>query len=384
MHLPVDRSASAPAARRAVAAVFFTNGAVMGAWAPMIPVVQARLGLAPGPLGLCLLALAVGAIVAMQLSGAWCGRHGSAPVVRISTWAVCTTLVAPVLAASPVLLFVGLLVLGAANGLMDVSMNAHGIAVEKALGRPVMSSYHAMYSLGGFTGALGSATLLRALPPAGVAATVAAVFVAISAWSLTRLLPADVDRGMAGDTPWALPSGVALALGALCFLVMMGEGSMLDWTALYLRQTLAADPAVAGLGYSAFSVAMAAGRFAGDGLRRRVGAPLLVTTCAALAAGGLFLACVSSRPTLAVVAFGLCGLGLSNAVPVLFSAAGSLPGQGAGSGVAAVATLGYAGFLIGPPLIGFAAQAFSLRVGLGLVALGCLAVALTARRVVRV
>jgi MFS family permease len=163
---------------------------------------------------------------------------------------------------------------------------------------------------------------------------------------------------------------------------MMAEGSMLDWTAVYLHRILNADASLAALGFSAFSVAMAAGRFAGDRLRQKFGAAALVSLSAALAAAGLIVAVAVPQVLFAIVGFGLCGLGLSNAVPVLYSAAGNLPGGSAGSGVAAVATLGYAGFLVGPPLIGFSAQLVSLGFGLTLVGVGCAVVALLARRVV--
>lgn len=378
-----DPTLAATRARRAVAATFFINGAVMGSWAPLIPLVQQELHLSTAPLGLCLLGMAIGAIVAMPLAGGLVNRLGSAPVVRCSTLGVCGAILLPTVTPNPWLLFVALLLLGAANGAMDVSMNAHGIAVEQALRRPVMSSYHAMYSLGGFTGALGGAALLRATAhPLAEAATVGLSFGAFSVAALRSLLPSTVDQDGPGHAHFAFPKGLAVVLGLLCFLVMMAEGSMLDWTAVYLHQTLAADPSLAALGFSAFSVAMAAGRFAGDRLRQRFGAAALVSSSAVLAAGGLIVAVTIPLVPFAVLGFGLCGLGLSNAVPVLFSAGGSLPGESAGSGVAAVATLGYAGFLIGPPLIGVSAQLVSLRFGLGLVALGCVVVAVFVRRVV--
>src|SRR5690242_11123878 len=154
-------SAGAPGARLAVAAVFFINGVVMGSWAPLIPIAQQKLQLSTGQLGLCLLAMAIGAIIAMPLAGGLAGRFGSAPVVRFSTLGLCLGILFPVLAFSPWVLFLALFILGACNGAMDVSMNAHGITVEQTLRRPVMSSYHALYSLGGFAGALGGAALLR-------------------------------------------------------------------------------------------------------------------------------------------------------------------------------------------------------------------------------
>ncbi|MBV9488464.1 MAG: MFS transporter [Verrucomicrobia bacterium] len=375
--------ATVPAARWAVAAIFFINGAVLGSWAPLIPLVQQKLGLSTGQLGVCLLAAAIGAIIAMPVAGGIAGRAGSAPVVRVSTVCLCTAILLPSLAPHPVLLFIALLAIGASNGAMDVSMNAHGIAVEQALGRPVMSSYHAMFSLGGFAGALGGAALLRlAEHPFAEAAVIGAGLGLCGLVVFRFLLPGSVDAGGPGHAYFALPTGLALILGALCFLVMMAEGSMLDWTAVYLHRDLGANPSLAALGYSAFSIAMAAGRFMGDWLRQKSGAAALVSVSAAVAAAGVFLAVIFPDVRAAVLGFGLCGLGLSNTVPVLYSAAGRLPGTSAGSGVAAVATLGYAGFLAGPPLIGFTAQGISLAFGLGLVGLGCVVVMLSARPIV--
>jgi fucose permease len=386
MHAPFvvpNPSIAACRARRAVAAIFFINGAVMGSWAPLIPLVQQKLHLGTAQLGLCLLGMAAGGITAMPLAGGLVNRSGSAPVVRFSTVGLCGAILLPIAAPNPWLLFVALFIVGATNGAMDVAMNAHGIAVEQALRRPVMSSYHAMYSLGGFTGALGGAALLRATAyPLAEAATVGLSLGAFSFVALRFLLASAVDQGGPGHAHFAFPKGLAVVLGLLCFLVMMAEGSMLDWTAVYLHRVLAADASLAAFGFSAFSVAMATGRFAGDWLRQTFGAAALVSSSAVLAAGGLVLAVTVPLVPLAVLGFGLCGLGLSNAVPVLFSAGGNLPGESAGSGVAAVATLGYAGFLVGPPLIGVSAQLVSLRFGLGLVALGCVAVAVFVRRVV--
>ena len=383
MRASVLPARSPAAARWAVAAVFFINGAVIGAWAPLIPLVQQKLHLSAGQLGLCLLGMAAGGIVAMPLAGILASRFGSAPVVRFSTLGLCGTILLPAAAFNPWLLFLALLSVGVANGAMDVAMNAHGIAVEQALRRPVMSSYHAMYSLGGFAGALGGAALLRATGhPFAEAATVGLSLGALSFMALHFLLSSSADQGGPDHSHFAFPKGLAVVLGLLCFLVMMAEGYMLDWTAVYLHRSLNADASLAALGFSAFSVAMATGRFAGDWLRQRFGAAALVSLSAALAAGGLIVAVAIPQVPFAILGFGLCGLGLSNAVPVLYSAGGNLPGASAGSGVAAVATLGYTGFLVGPPLIGFSAQLVSLGFGLALVGIGCAAVAALAPRVV--
>ncbi|MEK0084274.1 MFS transporter [Benzoatithermus flavus] len=358
-------------ARRAVAAVFLVNGIVFGSWAPHIPLVQERLALSPAVLGTALLAIAGGALVAMLASGAVIARFGSAPVTAASTLALCLALPLPVLAPNLPLLVAALACLGAANGLMDVAMNAHGVAVETRLMRPIMSSLHGMYSLGGLIGAGVGALLLEMLPPAAHVLATAGGLLAVALVALPRLLPGRVDVGGEAGPHFVLPSRTTLGLGALCFLVMMSEGSALDWSAAYLRHDLGTGTSFAAAGFAAFSAAMAVGRFGGDRLRQHVGAVALVRGSAFLAAAGLGLALLVGVPVAAVLGFTCMGLGLSNLVPVLFGTAGRLPGQEPGAAIAATASVGYLGFLAGPPLIGLAAQGSSLGVALGLVVLAC-------------
>jgi MFS family permease len=366
-------------ARWAVAAVFFVNGAVFGSWAPHIPLVQERLGLGPGVLGAALLAMAVGALAAMPLAGALIGRVGSAAVTRVTTLLLCVSLPLPVLAPNLFSLAAALFLLGSANGAMDVAMNAHGIAVERHLGRPVMSSFHGMFSTGGLAGAAIGAIFLGWLPPVVHVLAMAALLGLVAVLVLAHLLPARVDAGATGAM-FALPGRATLVLGALAFLVLMSEGAVLDWSAAYLRGDLGASPSLAAMGFAAFSATMAAARFCGDRLRHRLGASALVQGSAALAAIGLGLALLAGTPAAGVAGFACAGLGLANIVPVLFGGAGRLQGEEPGKAIAAVTTTGYLGFLAGPPLIGFAAEASTLGTSLGLVVLACAVVAVAARR----
>jgi MFS family permease len=365
-------------ARWAVAAIFFVNGTALGSWAPHIPLVQERLALGPARLGLALLMVAVGAIIAMPLAGAVIGRRGSALPTRVATLAMCLALPLPVLAPDPGLFMAALFILGAANGTMDVAMNAHGVAVERRYTAPVMSSYHGMFSLGGLIGAGMGALLLAWLPPAAHILLAAAVLLGAAVLALPHLLPGEVDRGQSGAT-FALPTRATIGLGLLCFLVMVCEGAVLDWSAAYLRDDLGASTSVAAIGFAAFSATMAAARFGGDRLRRNLGSVTLVRGSALLAGVGFALGLLLGAPLAGVLGFALAGLGLANTVPVLFGAAGRLPGEASGTGIAAVATTGYLGFLAGPPLIGFAAEVTSLRLALGLLVLACGIVALFAR-----
>jgi MFS family permease len=357
-------------ARHAVGVVFLVNGAIFGSWAPHIPLVQERLGLGPAVLGAALLAIAVGALAAMLLSGGLIARLGSAPVTRASTLLMCLSLPLPALAPNLPALVAGLALLGLANGAMDVAMNAHGVAVENRLMRPIMSSLHGMFSLGGLIGAGLGAVLLGILSPAAHILGMTVLLLALAFLALRHLLPGKVDVGDASPH-FVLPNRATLALGALAFLVMMSEGAALDWSAAYLRGDLGASPSLAATGFAAFSATMALGRFGGDWLRHRLGAVTLVRGSAFLAALGLGTALLVGTPAMAVLGFACAGLGLSNTVPVLYGAAGRLPGQEPGAGIAAAATVGYTGFLAGPPLIGLAAELSSLGTALLLVALAC-------------
>ena len=357
-------------ARLAIGIVFLVNGAVFGSWAPQIPFVQERLGLGPALLGAALLAIAVGALGSMLLAGGVIARFGSGPVTRVTGLALCLALPAAVLAPNLVVLVAALGFLGAANGMMDVAMNAHGVAVETRLQQPIMSSLHGMFSLGGLLGAAGGALALGYVQPWVHALLAGSVLALVALVAMRWLLPGRIDVGDAGPH-FVLPSRAALGFGALAFLAMMSEGAALDWSAAWLRGELGASPTLAGMAFAAFSAAMAIGRFGGDWLRRCWGAASLVRGSALLAAAGLAFAVLVATPIAAIIGFACAGLGLSNAVPVMFGAAGRLPGMQPGAGIAATASIGYLGFLVGPPLIGFAAQATSLGAALGLLVVAC-------------
>jgi predicted MFS family arabinose efflux permease len=368
------------AARRAVRLVFLVNGTVLAGWAPLVPLAQARLGLNEAGLGLVLLALGLGAILSMPTTGPLIARFGSRAVLLAAGSLFCLVLPLLPLAPTAPLLGLGLFLLGVANGAMDVSMNAHAVVVEAKGGRPVMSSIHGIFSVGGLLGAVGISLALRAGLPPQLAA------VLLSALALSVLLlqaPALLRRrqeGLApeeGGTHFALPRGPLLALGLLCCIAFLAEGSMMDWSAVFLASLRGQEPAVAGLGFALFSLAMAAGRLCGDRLNQRLGPVALLRWGAVLAASGFAVAVLLPWGGAALAGFGMIGLGVANLVPVLFSTAGRLPGQGAGHAISAVATLGYAGLLAGPAVIGFVARLTGLEVALG--AVGALLLALAAR-----
>jgi MFS family permease len=369
--------------RAATTAIFLVNGAAVGTWIAQIPAAQHRLDISKSVIGLALLCMACGALVAMPLTGQILARRPSARVTQIAVLIECVLIPLPLLAPSPWLLGAFLLVFGAANGATDVAMNAHGIAVEREFGRSIMSSLHGGWSVGGLAAA-GAAALggVAGLDARVEAALAAAALFAVSAAVSLRL--GEATAAEAGPAPKLSrpPSGVVL-LGVLCLAVMVTEGAMGDWSGLYLRDDAGAEASLAAVGFAGFSAGMAGGRFFGDWLADRVGTATLLRAGAALvvlALGGLLLA---GGAVVAVIGFTLVGLGVSNAAPQLFSAAGRVPGTASAPALAAVFTMGYTGFIAGPPIIGVLADLISLPAALAVLIAAPLAVVVFGGRATR-
>lgn len=349
-------------ARLAIAAVFFANGFAFANWAARIPAVREGLRLSDGELGTALFAIGAGALLAFRLTACWNAVWGARRVTAVAGLLSCALLAAPAWMGSLPLLALALFLMGAANGAMDVSMNAVAVDVESLAGRPVMSSLHGMWSVGGLGGAvLGSFLARQDVAPtwhlAGVAAGLSLLVAAAA-----RRLPAG-PPATAGPAPLlAWPESRLLGLGAIVCCAFLIEGAMADWSAVYLRDGLHTSPAVAALGYAGFSTTMMLMRFAGDGLATRWGAVALLRLGGTLAAAGLGLALLSQQIGMTMLAFALAGLGVATVAPLVFRAAARRSRYGASHGIAAMATMGYGGFLIGPPLIGWLAEATSLRV----------------------
>ncbi len=380
MRVTIPEDTGAPyAARLAVLGVFFLNGLALGSWFVRIPAVQDNLELSEGLLGLALLGAAVGAMVSMPVTGALTSRFGSRRVVGITALLLSFSLIPPTLAPSLALLIPALVLLGAANGALDVSMNSQAVVVEQQYGRPIMSSFHAAFSFGGLAGAATGGLVASAgvgpLPHLSAVAGLCAVATLIA---YRPLLPASADAVGDGAPAFARPTRALLGLGVISFCVLLGEGAMADWSAVYLNDTLATGPGFAAAGYAAFSLAMAFGRLFGDRLTERLGPAVLVRACGALAAIGLGLALAAGQPYLALLGFACAGAGFSIVFPAALSAAGRTEGMAAGPALAAVSTAGYTGFLIGPPVIGFAAELLGLGGALYIVVILSAAIVLLA------
>ncbi|HEX7623053.1 MAG TPA: MFS transporter, partial [Anaeromyxobacteraceae bacterium] len=273
------------------------NGAAFANWVTRIPQVQRRLGLGEAALGFALFGVAAGALVAMPLTGRLVGRWGSGPATRWLALAFCASLPLPALAPSFAWLVLALVALGAANGGMDVAMNAQAAAVERTHGAPVMSSFHALYSTGGLLGALsGAAFAGRGVPPPAHLAAVALALGLVALAAGRGLLPGQADAYGEAGPPLARPDRSLLALAALAFCVLLCEGAIADWSAVYMVKVTGSSAAMAAAAFAAFSLAMAVGRFAGDGLTRRFGPARLVRGGGLLAAAGLGVGLATAHP----------------------------------------------------------------------------------------
>jgi hypothetical protein len=355
--------------------VFFANGAALASWFPHLPFVQERLGIGTGPLGLALLGMAAGALAAMPLAGFLLPRVGSRRLVAFTLLGLCASLPLPILAPTPFVLGLALVILGAFNGALDVSMNAHAVALETARGRPFLSRLHALFPLGGLAGAgLAALALYAGMDPRHHLLIGAIV---LGASSVFAVLGLDRVRAEAAENPshLASPARPVFVLGLVALCGLVAEGAMADWTAIWLYRSLGTSAAVAAMGFAVFSLAMAAGRLAGDHVVARQGARAHLEAGSLVAAASLGAALVIGHPVAALLGCVGMGLGLANVIPIVFRAAAAVPGLPPGQGLAAVTTVGYSGFLAGPPVIGVVAEVTGLPRALGLVVLAAAAIA---------
>jgi MFS family permease len=367
-------------AKWAVGATFLLHGILIGSWVPHIPLAKERLDVGPGIFGLALLAIAAGAVCAMPTAGVLINRYGSAVLTKVTGILFCLTFFGPIFAPSLATFALAGFAMGMMIGSMDVAMNAHGIAAEKALKLPIMSMLHGGFSVGGMIGAFVGAALLKLYGEFAQAAIIAVLCLLIQLLASRYYLPADVDKGLSGSH-FAWPTKATIGLGLLCFLALMIEGSILDWAAIMMREKFMVDASIAALAFGFYQGGMAVARLTGDWIRLKVGAVKMVTVSALMASAGTAAALLAPSPYMAIAAFVFAGLGLGNIAPVLFAGGGRLEPDAPGRGIAAVTTLGYSGFLCGPPLIGFVAQVTSLPTALFLTVAAGLIIAVSARSV---
>jgi MFS family permease len=377
--------------RVAITVLFTADGFIFASWAVRIPAVKAAIGASPASLGIALLGASAGAIATMTLTGALCRRFGSPRVAVLCCAWLSLALLLPALAHSALELGLALVVFGIGYGGLNVAMNSLAVDFVGALRRPVLPSFHAAWSLGGLAGsALGglAAAVLGPLPHFALVAVGGLVVTAACGWVvLTRPVPPpppaeqdEVPNG-GGLNPAPSPGRTAvwrtvLLLGAIALCATYAEGAISDWGALHLREDLGAAAGLAAAGYSSFALAEACGRLAGSWLLARLGQTRLLVAGGVVTFAGMLAAALSPVLPLALAGFALAGLGVANAFPAAMGRVGALAGP---NGVAAASTFGYAGFLLGPPVIGFLASATSLRLALTTVSLLALVAIVLAR-----
>ena len=353
-------------ARIAVSVVFLLVGIGPGVWAVHIPLIKERLAIDPAILGLALLTMAMGAVVSMPLSGWIVGRTGSRKPTAVALLVYLAILPLPILAPNVPVFFGTLFVFGLLIGGIDVLANVQASEVEIARKRPTMSSFHAFYSIGALSGALiGAFVISQGWGDGSGAIGTAIVCFCLGLLAVRHLYPGK-SHGNEGPR-FALPSKAVLGLGLIAFLSYALEGAITDWSALFLTTVREATPTTAAVGFALFALSMSIFRLFGDPIVARLGGRTVVAGGGLISAIGLAIALLVPWPLAGAVGFGLVGVGVANAVPVVFSAGAKTPGVSPGMGVAAVATMGYIGFLLAPPLLGFVGHEYGLTASLGLV-----------------
>jgi predicted MFS family arabinose efflux permease len=374
-------------AKKATQYIFLVCGFALSSWAPMVPFAKERLHLNDGNLGLLLLLLGAGAISMMPLSGYLSKHYGTRLVILISGLVAATFLPMLLLMPSPWMMGAALFIFGGGIGVIDVAMNSHGIHVQNQYGRPIMSSLHGLFSVGGLCGSLGLGLLMRAgLNPLTAAISISILLIAILLLKYKSLFSKKQEDNLPENNThkeqktktrsgWFSPS--VIFLGAACFAIFLSEGAMLDWSALFLKENRGIDAELAGVGYAAFSISMAAMRLLGDRIVERFRGKTVVVAGGLIAALGIFIAVATPWIPTTLMGFVLLGVGAANIVPVFFSEGGRLKGIPASAAIPAISTMGYAGQLAGPALLGFIAYHFSLTAALTFTGALLLSVALT-------
>jgi len=371
---------AAPIVRHATRTGFFIAGFGLAVWAPLVPYVRERIEMSDALFGMLLLCIGIGSLTWMPLSGLLIARQGIRPVILGCVATLVLALLGMALTESIWLLGIALFCFGGSLGVLDVVLNVQSLLVERELGRRMMSNFHGMFSLGSICGALVLTGLLTlGLSPASgtllmIALIVIANFLVMGGY-LARKAPA-------GGVAFVRPSGLVLLVGALCFVVYLAEGAVLDWSALYLTGEKQLETSSGGLGYAAFALMVTVGRFAGGRVVNSLGTAPVVAFGGLLAAAGIGLTIITDHWVLALLGYGLCGLGCANVSPVLISSLSRQDAMPVHLAVTAATTVGFAGVLVGPAMIGLIAHYSSLTMAFVLLALLLASLVIGSRRFV--
>jgi predicted MFS family arabinose efflux permease len=352
-------SADRTRTRLATRLSFVSAGFAVACWAPLVPFAKASLGVDDGTLGLLLLCLGAGSVIAMPFAGILSTRLGSKPIILAGGFGTALFLPLLALVERPVPLGITLLLFGASLGSLDVAMNLHAVDVEKAAGQPMMSGFHALFSIGGFAGSGFMTVMLSNQVSPFLSALASCILVAI-----TMSLAAPYLMRGSNEAPgpiFVVPRGIVLVIALLAAVSFLVEGALLDWSALFVVGAKLVTAAKGGIGYMLFSIAMTLGRLSGDRVVSKLGDRNVLLAGSVTAIAGFTVLLVFSPVAVALAGFVLIGLGAANIVPILFRRAGTQRVMPAGLAIAAVTTAGYAGMLIGPAAMGFVAHASGLR-----------------------
>ncbi|MDB5527114.1 MAG: hypothetical protein JWR51_217 [Devosia sp.] len=361
--------------------IFSLGGIVLGAWAPLVPLAKIRLGLGDGALGLVLLSMGVGSILAMPMTAFLTSRFGCRQVITVSAAGLCLFLPLLATVGSVWLMAATLVGFGIVMGCTSVAMNLQAVLVERKEGRALMSGFHAMFSLGGIVGSGAMALLLAGGTTPIIAAVIVSVVMAtLLVTARPGLLPYSDDGG-AKPPAFVIPQGVVLAIGCLSLLAMLAEGAVLDWGALFMIEAHAADVGLAGFAYTAFAITMTLGRLLGDRFRTALGDLTMLVLSALLATTGFLVSLLLPSAIAALLGFMLVGAGISNIAPILFTLTGRTKRMPANLAVASVLTVGYVGIIAGPAAIGLIAHATSLQTAFCLLCAAMVIIAIASRSI---
>jgi MFS family permease len=354
--------------RIAVKIIFFLNGFVHANYYSRLPRIQDQFNLDNGGIGLVLLSSSIGAILAMPFTGWLIIRNGSRRVTIFGAYFYCSLI--PFVPWMPTLWALGILffLLGVSAGMLDVAMNSQAVMVEKQLQKPIMTSFHALFSIGMAAGAFAGAFFSKLQSGLFIHfATVSGLSLVVVFIARYYLIHDKPETKTTEEPAFRLPNAAMVSIGVIAFCSMLGEGAMADWSTNYMENISHAEKALAPIGLSAFALAMTLGRTLGDGARIKFGDRSLMIACGLVATAGILIAILFTHPLATICGFFVVGIGLSAVVPIAYSIAGHTKDLPPGVGLAMVTTVGYSGFLFGPPIIGFIAQWENLRVALGFV-----------------
>ncbi len=369
-------------ARVALGLYFFAMGLCFGSWASRIPDIKAALQLSEGALGTILLMLPLGQMTMMPFSGRIAAKFGSKSILRIAImgYVLMLSLIGQV-TASWQLAFC-LYFFGMCGNLCNISVNTQGVQLEKIYGRPIFSAFHGIWSVGGFTGAATGLLMMKnGWSPAVHLPSIAGIIVIFNLLSQSFLLPKSATTTTPPKLKFRMPKGILLQLGIICFCCMSVEGCMFDWSGVYFKEIIQTEERFVSLGYAAFMITMATGRFLGDRLAERFGRKNMVMYSGMMIFSGLMLLVAFPHVVYSTIGCMVIGFGVSSIIPLLYSTAGRLKMIPSSIAIATVAGTGYFGFLMGPPMIGYIAELTGLRISFALIAMSGLLITLLIRRI---